>query len=352
MFHTISNNSFNCIPNGDNNENDIDSNLSSYYKSSEYIEKIFKYLLSINKETEINLTNKQILELFQSKILIQKISDKNIDFGYKEKKYYIYSLPKRIQKLYYNFLYNLDNYILAYYLHRLYMKRLDEGNKLASKFYLEYFHFLVSTDDNIYSFNTNNIDSIKKKYPELKYGPKMNKITIEYIKNNYIKEVVEYEDIDEILEDYLDDIRENIQNMKLTDINTDISELDQEDIFILHQRDFIKLLDNIEKILEKNDIIIQKKSKEINKLDKFDENEIIKEFDTKNTEIQVNSSQKQTILYSIFYEFLKFIFVFILVGIFLELGVFNIIINVCKLLINKYNINIMSIIHHFPIVDV
>ena len=348
MFNSTPVNSVNDIHPNQNGQNGKDSKLCLLYSSPEYIEKILKYFLSINKETELNLTNKQILELFKSKIDVGRNID---DYGYVKKEDYIYSLPKRIQKIYYNFLHNRENFILAYYLHRLYLKRDEEGHKQASKFYLEYFHFLVSTDDNVYSFNTNNIDSIKEKYPELKYGPKMNEITIEFVKKNYIKEIVEYEDIDEILEDYLDDIREKYQNMKLTDINSDISELDQEDIFILNQRDFVKLLDNVEKILEQNDIIIQKKSKELNKLDK---NEIIEEIDSKDTEIQVNSpSQKQSLIYSIFYELFKFVCVFILVGILLELGVFNSIINTSELLIAKYNhLNIISIIHHLPIVDV
>ena len=64
MHNTISTNSINIVK---NSKKPTRPWVALQTTSPEYIEKIFKYLLSINKETEINLTNIQILELFESK---------------------------------------------------------------------------------------------------------------------------------------------------------------------------------------------------------------------------------------------------------------------------------------------
>ena len=349
-----------------------------FYKSPEYIEKVFKYFLSINKETEIHLTNKQILKLFESRINIRKISKENINNIYQEKEDYIYSLPKRIKKIYYNFIYNYDNFILAYYLHRLYLKNLNDDNQVVSNIYLEYFHFLVSTDVNVFTFENDSIEIINKKYSDLNYGNKMHNITIEFINNYYINEIVEYETIDEILEEYLDDIRDKIDNIKLSDINNDIKELDEEDIFILHQRDFIKLLNNIEIILKQNDIIIQKKIKENIKFNEEINKEIKSNNNTNNTNNNNNNNNtnnnnnntnntnnntnalinrntnemihQENLINSIIYQLLKFICIFILVGILFEFGLFYSVINISKSVFTKTNVE--GLIKNLLIVDV
>lgn len=170
----------------------------SEYKTDEYLNKVFKYftleLIKENEHTNV-LTNKEIENLLDNDLKINKDNLKE--------------QPENIQNLYNDIMSLKENYIFAYFLSRLYEIRISQNKDESANKYIKYFNYIISLKTDFSKLDWSNYNKIKRLIPNLYniYGEKMHKITNEYLKNGFIKEVTDKENIDDIIKLYLKNVR-------------------------------------------------------------------------------------------------------------------------------------------------
>ena len=177
------------------------------YTSDEYFNKVFKYfVLELIRENQIHnlFSQEDIFKLVNNKINIDKDNIKE--------------QPISIQTLYEDAMNLKNNYLFAYYLSRLSEYRNLSNNKFSSNKYFKYAEYIISLETDISDINWDlPINDIKNTLNlHGIFSEKMHSLTKEFIKNKFILEITSRENIDDINDTYLT----NIKKSKFININS------------------------------------------------------------------------------------------------------------------------------------
>ena len=187
------------------------------YKSDDYVNKVFKYfVLELIKNNDVNnfLTDYEIFNLAINEVNIHK---DNIE-----------DQPECIKKLWNDVWKQKNNYLFAYYLSRLYENRLVDNKDHNAKKYYDFSEYIISLNVDFETLDWEDYNKIKKnKDLDNIYGEKMHSITNEFLKNGYVREVTRNENIDDIIELYIENAKVLAYNLKISKITNMTNDLNE-----------------------------------------------------------------------------------------------------------------------------
>jgi hypothetical protein len=156
---------------------------NSSYQTNEYKKKVFQYFVlelllddTLSRSDRLTIVNNNL-----NKIVI--------------------NTAEPVKNLYEDFKKNTNNYMFAYYLSRLYERRLAEKETIRASKYLNFSEYIIGLDKDIKTMDWNNFLKVKKLNPDLYsiYGNTMHSLINEYLKSGYVNKVTSKENIDDVI---------------------------------------------------------------------------------------------------------------------------------------------------------
>lgn len=167
---------------------------NSSYQTNEYKKKVFQYF---------------VLELLLDDTLSH--SDKLIILNNNLNKI-VKNTTEPVKNLYEDFKKNTNNYMFAYYLSRLYERRLAEKETIRASKYLNFSEYIIGLDKDIKTMDWNNFSKVKKLNPDLYsiYGNTMHSLINEYLKSGYVNKVTSKENIDDVISNKKEELKQEL----------------------------------------------------------------------------------------------------------------------------------------------
>lgn len=214
------------------------------YKSDDYVKKVFKYfvleLVKNNDENEL-LTE---YEIFTLAVNVMNIAEDNI-----------HEQAECVKNLWDDVMKRKNNYLFAYYLSRLYENRLADDKEHSAQKYFDFSEYIIGLNVDFETLDWKDYNKIKKnKDLDNIYGEKMHEITNEFLKKGYVREVTKHENIDDIIELYIENAKILAYNLKISKITNMTNELDKmKDLKLDEEENVNKETENDDNITEVNE---------------------------------------------------------------------------------------------------
>ena len=167
---------------------------NSSYQTNDYKKKVFHYF---------------VLELLLDDTLSR--SDKLIILNNDLNKI-VKNTTEPVRNLYEDFKKNTNNYMFAYYLSRLYERRLAEKETIRASKYLNFSEYIIGLEKDIKTMDWTSLKKVKRNNPDLYsiYGDTMHSLINEYLKSGYVNKVTNKENIDDVISKKKEELKQEL----------------------------------------------------------------------------------------------------------------------------------------------
>lgn len=167
---------------------------NSSYQTNEYKKKVFYYfVLELSLDDTLSRSDKLIILNNDLNKIVKNTTEP-------------------VKNLYEDFKKNTNNYMFAYYLSRLYERRLAEKETIRASKYLNFSEYIIGLDKDIKTMDWTSLKKVKRNNPDLYsvYGDTMHSLINEYLKSGYVNKVTNKENIDDVISKKKEELKQEL----------------------------------------------------------------------------------------------------------------------------------------------